>query len=410
MDNQSVDVFATPIMPARAVEHARAFLSYPAGVWMTGPHPARLEPIGVLGQACASASDKAACDQVVAMLSAPDAACAEDAQCKPFVLTTQGDEVRRFDREQDLLEWLGNIDTPSEAVLVATFKGLRPACDRVSGSGPLGTSRGTMVRDQPDGYSVRSEWQECGSPEQRETIEVARDGSTGELARMESAPTNCTVGRRPAGLQPTAAAVCERFAVAEYLAAAVTLEAASVYAFRQLARELTEHGAPAELIAWATRAALEEVRHTQLMAAEAERYGATPVAPHVVPVAARTLFDIALENAVEGCVRETFGALVAHQQAAVAHDPNLARVMSTIARDEASHAELAWRINAWVEPRLEASERAQLASARREALAALHRAADADTMPESAAHVVGLPSSALQHATLDQLRASFALA
>jgi hypothetical protein len=84
--------------------------------------------------------------------------------------------------------------------------------------------------------------------------------------------------------------------------------------------------------------------------------------------------------------------------------------MNVIARDEASHAELAWQIAAWIEPQLDLSERAQLASARSAALAELRQAADASTIHESAALALGYPSSALQHATLDKLRDSFALA
>jgi hypothetical protein len=67
--------------------------------------------------------------------------------------------------------------------------------------------------------------------------------------------------------------------VGAWLAEAAWLEAASVYAFVHLARELGLHGAPHGLVRWALVAARDEVRHTELMTRLALRYGARPPAP-----------------------------------------------------------------------------------------------------------------------------------
>jgi len=67
----------------------------------------------------------------------------------------------------------------------------------------------------------------------------------------------------------------------------------------------------------------------------------------------RSLYEIA----VEGCVRETFGALEATFQAKNANDPQIRRVMRRIAEDETRHAALAWRVAAWIEPRLSDRQR-----------------------------------------------------
>jgi rubrerythrin len=75
-------------------------------------------------------------------------------------------------------------------------------------------------------------------------------------------------------------------------------------------------------------------------------------------------------------VRETFGALQATYQAETAADPRVRRVMAQIAEDETRHAQLAWEIHAWLEPRLSDGQRAQVRAARVEALASL--AADLD--------------------------------
>ncbi|HEX7664753.1 MAG TPA: hypothetical protein VF407_09585, partial [Polyangiaceae bacterium] len=129
-------------------------------------------------------------------------------------------------------------------------------------------------------------------------------------------------GRRPEGLAaPRRANGAHTSAIGLYFAEMAHLEGASVHAFRSLESELVAHGAPVDLVAAACRAAEDEVRHAQETARLAHRHGATP--PEVVVAkaeAVRTLEAIALENAVEGCVRETFGALVATWQAAHAAD------------------------------------------------------------------------------------------
>jgi hypothetical protein len=99
---------------------------------------------------------------------------------------------------------------------------------------------------------------------------------------------------------------------------------------------------------------------------------------------------MAIENAVEGCVRETFGALVAHWQARHARDPDVARVMRVVARDETRHAALAWAIAEWAAGR-DARER-ERARVREGAATAMRRAA-----AELAREIVRAPAPALVH-------------
>jgi hypothetical protein len=147
------------------------------------------------------------------------------------------------------------------------------------------------------------------------------------------------------------------------------LEAASVKAFHLLARELSAHGAPARLIAAARRSARDEVRHTRLTGALARRYGAAPLrARFSAPAGTRTLAAIARENATEGCVGETYGALVALWQGEHAADLHIARAMREIASDEVRHAELAWAVARWIEPKLSPASKRQVRRARAEAL------------------------------------------
>jgi hypothetical protein len=138
----------------------------------------------------------------------------------------------------------------------------------------------------------------------------------------------------------------------------------------------------------------------------AARYGAQSIAPRVAaPQRLRSALEIAQENAVEGCVRETFGALVAWQQSACAKDPLIARTMRGIAADETRHAELAWEVAAWIEPKLSARDRLTVQRARRRALEQLQKEIAEDSLPASAREQIGWPSNAQQQALLNRLAA-----
>jgi hypothetical protein len=153
-------------------------------------------------------------------------------------------------------------------------------------------------------------------------------------------------------------------------AAMAFLEAVSVHAFDRLERELRSHGARADLLRNARRARRDEQRHTVMMTRLARLHGTTaqlPDAPNAAPV--RSLFEIALENAVEGCVRETYGAVVGLVEAETAADASLRKTMRSIAPDECRHAELAWAVHEWVTPQLSHDEQARVRHAMKEAIA-----------------------------------------
>jgi rubrerythrin len=182
-----------------------------------------------------------------------------------------------------------------------------------------------------------------------------------------------------------------RDAGARWLARAAHDEAASVVAFAALADELARLGAPAEMLAALAEAARDEQRHAAQVIALAQRRGADIVAPRIADVPARDLLALAVENAVEGCVHETWAALVAAHQARAAHDPALRAAFAEIAADEARHADLAWAIDAWLSEQLDEAARAEVAAARRSAVRAL--ATGLAEAPEHAELVaLGLPS------------------
>jgi hypothetical protein len=105
----------------------------------------------------------------------------------------------------------------------------------------------------------------------------------------------------------------------------------------------------------------------------------------------RSLEAIAAENAIEGCVRETYGAIVALWQARHAHDPVVAAAMEPIAADETRHAELAWEVASWAEPRLSRAARRRVEAAREQALVELTNEAARPVHPLLVA-LAGLPA------------------
>jgi hypothetical protein len=169
-------------------------------------------------------------------------------------------------------------------------------------------------------------------------------------------------GRRTAGAQPLVLAAGD--ATAEWLARMANLEAISVPAFARLERELAAHGAPERLLAGARRARLDEERHARMMSELAWARGARVAAADVAPIALRPLEDVARENAVEGCVRETIGAAQAREAAKLTADAQLARVLAAIAVDETRHANLAWAVDAWARARLSPAARRRVDTAR----------------------------------------------
>ena len=157
----------------------------------------------------------------------------------------------------------------------------------------------------------------------------------------------------------------------EHFARAAADEAAAVFAFRRLAREIAAHDGPRSLMMAAERAAHEEVRHTMLTGMLARRYGARVTLPVAPALPVRPLDQVALENAREGCVRETLGAIVVAFQSLRARDGVVRRALRSIARDESGHAALSWSIARWTERRLGARGTTDAKQAMVEAIAEL---------------------------------------
>lgn len=396
--------FVTPRAPVDALEVV--LVSGPSSIAEPGDKLAAVPtPLASRGTLCSGASDPAACAQSLGeqrrKLSA-GVECSEQV-CAPYrfayALSTRGNRARAEVGPKALKAWLGAIESPVEAWL------LLAASEQVSAI-RCGDVAHSLQRTVSAGYELRTRvYTSSCEPllEEELTYRVTTDGKVELLARRDlfRDRTTCVVGgRRPAALvspelkaNDTAGALFARMA---------HLERASVAAFDRLATELRALGAEVSLLQRVARARADELRHAGLMEQRSRRHGHALLELHVGAPVPRSLLEIALENAVEGCVRELFGALVVRFQAQRASELELRQELAAIAEDETAHAALAYDVASWLAPRLTRDEQAQVHAAVPQAVAAL-----AERLSDPSAEqreVCGMPTRAEASALLHELR------
>ena len=371
-----------------------------------------------VGNLCSKASDRAAClakVQNYRMLPPTREACLalynaiggyEPFDCAAsYIIYTRGDEIGVARTNDEKKALMGTFDTLGEALWAASLPGYGPSCEVRGGRDGQTVIPNSEYRKTADGgWDLRLTTNACGQEIFAVTVHVDYAGNTTVTSKESLGDGGgCPVaGRRPAGFQEGAHVASDR-PIGEHFATMATLEAASVTAFRRLRRQLAAYGAPRALLARIRKAAKDEVRHARATGALARKYGVTPKAPRLAPSeASPSLLAIALENAREGCVRETYGALVAHLQIERAADADVRSVMRAIADEETEHAALSWDIASWIETQLGEGERLELAAERRAAFATLARdlAAPVDARVR---HASGVPAAADALALLEGL-------
>jgi len=352
------------------------------------------------GTPCATALDKSACENKLAALrpaklQSPKAIDHFDGR---YLVFTRGDEVSAVTTREELQTFLAPFENPKDgALLLLEFTEHSFDCE------------GANVRPAGSGFEFRTQTGfACGEGTHRDA-NIVSISSEGELAvieteRLEDGDPGCAVGRRPEGYSASS----QGTSLGDYLAMSAELEAASVPAFRRLARELRAHGAPRELVSRAEKAARDEVQHARMTQRLAERFGGAPKLPRIGKLPVRSLEAIAEENAREGCVRETFGALVASVQALRATDEGIRAAMQTIAVDETEHAALAWDVAAWLDPQIDSAGRDAARRAKRAAYASLLDSVCAGASTERAR--LGLPSPAEELRLLHELASTLFMA
>jgi hypothetical protein len=282
---------------------------------------------------------------------------------------------------------LAGLDTPDEAQAWAALHRLAATCRSARPNARAGQAWHELTTE-----FERCEQRPSGAVMARIQVlrRVHRDGriESGAEQEVSSTPTQgCAVpGRMPlAGLELQT----HDGSFGALLAQLAQAEAVSVVAFRELAGALTAANAPAALIARAERAAEDEVRHAALMSAHARRYGAVATTPSARERRYPSLLALALHNAEEGCVNETYAALVTLHQARFAEDLELRLDLHSIAQDELEHASWSHDLDAWLHMHLTAAEQLAVAGAKDRAL---KRLASCAAAPSNAVSLrAGLP-------------------
>ena len=214
-------------------------------------------------------------------------------------------------------------------------------------------------------------------------------------------PPRPVVGRMPAGLQvhPQTAAS----ELGNYFADMAAMETAAITAFRYLVRELTAYQAPANLIQLAQTAVKEETRHAHMAGLLSQACDTAVPVVEVADFQLRSLFEIALENAIEGCVNETFAAACGLWQEQQAEFSVFRQVIGHIAEEEIGHAALSWSIHEWAMPQLTLAQQAHIRQAQAEAVDSVAQKFLREETP-LVRRAVGLPQQADAAQLFQQLR------
>lgn len=295
-----------------------------------------------VGWPCKAATDRQACFERRASTYPNE---------KNSLVLTQGDRVEAISTAMLGAQRMGPVDSIDAAVLAATLEGYEITCDQTRWEARNG-----------EFWFTAKKLYRCSPRVERFVLVVSRDGHVRidqqELGHEGPDVPLCVHGRRPAALASSRGTERET-PIGSFFANAARLEAASVIAFAEIERELRTLQAPFGLLRRVRRARRDEIRHATQMARLAHRYGTPPLRPVAAP-RPRTVFEQARDNAVEGCVRETFGALVAAVQARKARDLKLRRTFRAIARDERRHAALSWDLARFYNTHLRESERREV--------------------------------------------------
>jgi hypothetical protein len=165
-------------------------------------------------------------------------------------------------------------------------------------------------------------------------------------------PEDAAFWRGLPDFDPTRLDSAQRQRVGTLWAQRAQMEHGSIASFAKFSLQLLGVGAPPQLLEASHRAAIDEVHHARLSFAVASKLLGANLGPAGIPLAGDLLGDgslanVALETVRDGCVGESLAAAEAEAAAREAVDETIRAAMRSIARDEAQHAELAWRFVAW---------------------------------------------------------------
>jgi hypothetical protein len=157
-----------------------------------------------------------------------------------------------------------------------------------------------------------------------------------------------------------------------YFARLAQEEATAVFAFGELLEYLQDWEAPKLLQDWCSRIIEEEKVHTLMMSGLAHRNGQGSAVIQFPSVNQVSMKEMAIHNALTGCIGETWSAVLLRYQSE--HAPKYNGVFKRISKDETSHAEFSWSLHEWLMYQLTEDEQTEVTQAIREML---------ETVPEA---------------------------
>jgi hypothetical protein len=129
-------------------------------------------------------------------------------------------------------------------------------------------------------------------------------------------------------------------------------EHASIASFARFALQILGLGAPSRLVARATAAMEDEIRHARFGFGLVQAIAGEPTGPATLAIGGSLDGDCTLEGVLrltvrEGMIGETLAALEVRASADLASLPFMRANLASIADDESRHAELAYAFAAW---------------------------------------------------------------
>ena len=151
-----------------------------------------------------------------------------------------------------------------------------------------------------------------------------------------------------------------------YFARLAQEEATAVFAFGELLEHLNRWEAPESLQDWCGQIIDEEQTHALMMSGLAHRNGQKSACIQFPSVNQVSMKEMAIHNALTGCIGETWSAVLLRYQSE--HAPKYNGVFKRIAKDETSHAEFSWVLHEWLMSKLSEDEQTEVLESMKELL------------------------------------------
>lgn len=191
-------------------------------------------------------------------------------------------------------------------------------------------------------------------------------------------------------------------ALSAFFSREAQLEEAAVERWEGLAEELQALAAPREFVSYCGKASISALCHAKELKLAARRHGVEPTSSQTLPGTTRELHQLAMDNAVQGCVMSTFRAVRLRHQAELARNSEVLRIVADWAADESRHAGFYWEMHRWALSQISPQRGRDIRAAQLGAIRQLRERAAQEPVGDHDDEL-GLPDSEARAALLDAL-------